>query len=420
MADSINNKIAIIGAGISGITSGKLLKDKGYSVELFEKAPSAGGLVRCTIEEGNLFHRVGGHVFNTKIPKVAEWFWSHFNRDQDFIFSKRNAKILFQNSIIGYPIENYIYNLNEATLTKIIDELLSINKEQEVESNNFDEFLRNNFGETLYQLYFKPYNEKIWKVDLNNVPLEWLDGKLPMPNFREIILKNIQRKEESDMVHSTFNYPAKNGSSFIADTLSKSLNIHFNCNIESIQLKNGNIKINEKLFDQLIFTGDVRVLGYLIELDDPEFKDLSKKVKTLKSNGTSNVLCYTDEVDYSWMYLPSEEVMPHRIIYTGNFSDQNNTGNQLTCTVEFSGLVDEETINQEIKKLPGNLEPIAYNQEPNSYIIQDKDTRQNISDLKTVLKKYNIHLVGRFAEWEYYNMDKAIEAAMSLVENNFN
>jgi UDP-galactopyranose mutase len=25
-----------------------------------------------------------------------------------------------------------------------------------------------------------------------------------------------------------------------------------------------------------------------------------------------------------------------------------------------------------------------------------------------------IYLLGRFAEWEYYNMDKAIEAAMKL------
>jgi UDP-galactopyranose mutase len=33
-----------------------------------------------------------------------------------------------------------------------------------------------------------------------------------------------------------------------------------------------------------------------------------------------------------------------------------------------------------------------------------------------ILGPHSIYLCGRFAEWEYYNMDKAIEAAINLVE----
>jgi UDP-galactopyranose mutase len=47
-------------------------------------------------------------------------------------------------------------------------------------------------------------------------------------------------------------------------------------------------------------------------------------------------------------------------------------------------------------------------------VIQEKDTRRTINALKERLQKYNIYLLGRFAEWEYYNMDKAIEAARDL------
>ena len=31
-----------------------------------------------------------------------------------------------------------------------------------------------------------------------------------------------------------------------------------------------------------------------------------------------------------------------------------------------------------------------------------------------VLFHYHIYLLGRFAEWEYFNMDKCVEQAMSL------
>ncbi len=68
----------------------------------------------------------------------------------------------------------------------------------------------------------------------------------------------------------------------------------------------------------------------------------------------------------------------------------------------------------EIEKLPGNLKPIKTNYHPNSYVIQDGRTREIIDKTKDLLKPTQLYLCGRFAEWEYYNMDKAIEAAMSL------
>jgi UDP-galactopyranose mutase len=82
--------------------------------------------------------------------------------------------------------------------------------------------------------------------------------------------------------------------------------------------------------------------------------------------------------------------------------------------VEFSGKVDYNTMTEEIKKLPGNLTPLASNYEPNSYVIQDKQTRREIAAAKAALELFGIYLLGRFAEWEYYNMDKAIEAAFQL------
>ena len=49
-----------------------------------------------------------------------------------------------------------------------------------------------------------------------------------------------------------------------------------------------------------------------------------------------------------------------------------------------------------------------------TYPIQNKNTRELIQNLKSVLEKENFYLLGRFAEWEYYNMDAAIGAALDL------
>jgi UDP-galactopyranose mutase len=42
---------------------------------------------------GNLFHLVGGHVFNSKNETVLEWFWRFFDKDKEFVKASRNAKI---------------------------------------------------------------------------------------------------------------------------------------------------------------------------------------------------------------------------------------------------------------------------------------------------------------------------------------
>lgn len=413
-------KFIVVGTGVSGLSISKMLSEK-YEVETLEKKSKIGGLIRCDRIDGNLFHRVGGHVFNSRNKEVLDWFWKHFNREQEFLKATRNAKIRMFEGLVGYPVENYLYQLPEEKLLPILEELLDKLKkgdDAKEQSSNFKEFLVNNFGQKLYELYFGPYNTKIWNTDLEQVPLDWLNGKLPMPNLKEVFLSNIIKKEESNMVHSTFYYAKRGGSQFIVDRLAEGLKIITSTPLESLEISKNSSKIlvnKGKEVDGLVYCGDIRKLNQIIKCTDNQLNNALMQASGLQSNGTSNVLCEVDENDLSWLYIPEEKYKSHRIIYTGNFSDTNNEGTKRkTCVVEFSGKHSENFMKEEIKIMPGNLKPLAFNYEPNSYIIHNKDTKNIVDNIKMKLKEYNIHLLGRFAEWEYYNMDAAIEAALSL------
>lgn len=412
-------KIAVIGGGISGISLAREASNKA-EVHVFEKEATPGGLIRCADVEGNLYHKVGGHVFNTKNQKIAEWFWKHFDRDREFIKAKRNAKILLHGKMVGYPLENYLYQLDPSIISNVIDDILSLDKgeyKDPMSYPNFEAFLRGNFGSTLYEIYFKPYNYKIWKTDLSKVAVKWLEGKLPMPDYKQIILSNIVQQEESEMVHSSFYYAKEGGSQFIIDRLSQGVSIYLNTPVSKISKLQGGWSINDghHVYDRVVYTGDVRKLHQVLYSDNEQVNDLCLAVKDLKSHGTSNVFCECDESDLSWLYLPDPALQAHRIIYTGNFSINNNKGSsRKTCVVEFSGSVPEAEMKEELKLLPGRLHPLAFNYEPNSYVIQEDNTSNKIAQLKQVLASRNMYLLGRFAEWEYYNMDKAIESAIKL------
>lgn len=410
-------EIAIIGAGISGLTVAHLLNDRN-KVTVFEKENTPGGLIRCTSINGNLFHICGGHVFNSKRIDVLDWFWKFFDKENDFVKTKRNSSIFMNEGFtIPYPIENYIYLFDSNTQKSIINDLLNIYRDGvQEEPHNFEEFLRMRFGDTLYQLYFKPYNEKIWKCDLSNVPLDWLEGKLPMPTIEEILLNNFNHTKEETFVHSTFWYEKRNGSQHIADQLAEGLSIVCNKDINKMQFLSEQNKweIEGVTYDKVIFCGNIKQLPRIVE--GISLDGFTSHIQDLHGHGTTTVFCEIDNNPYSWIYLPNSSYRSHRIICTGNFSPHNNNCSRTTASIEFTDEISKEEIFTNLSKIPLHPQYITHHYSQYSYPIQNTNTRQMILALKNHLSSFNLYTTGRFADWEYYNMDAAIGAAMDMVK----
>ena len=406
--------IAIIGAGVSGLTVAHQLKDK-YKVTVFEKESTPGGLIRCKRVEGNLYHLCGGHVFNSKRQDVLDWFWSRFDKENEFVKADRNSVVFMTDGRhIPYPVENHIYLFNNETQKSFIEDLLVIARNEDYEPTNFEEFLKHRFGDTLYRLYFKPYNEKVWRRSLKNVPLSWLEGKLPMPTVQEMIFNNINQVKEKSFVHSTFWYEKKNGSQYIADKLAEGIEIRYNSEIDNIERTTDGWLINGELFDLIVFCGNIKQLPAIIKgIDITKF---TPDIDALEYHGTTSVFCEIDTNPYSWIYLPDSNYDSHRIICTGNFAASNNTPGTMTATVEFTDEISKEDIIEQLKRIPMHPKYLDHHYNKYTYPIQDTNTRNMIDTLKRELAKEQFHFTGRFADWEYYNMDVAMGAAIDLCQ----
>jgi len=412
----------VVGSGISGLSAARLLQERGDSVLVLEKETGSGGLVRCTREANNvLYHRVGGHVFNTRIPAVAQWFWSQFDQQNEFLHAVRQAMISYQfDRQYRYPIESHLYEYGEEFCSRAIADMMAAQLGGSgIDSSSFGSYLRTVFGNTLYEAYFRPYNEKIWRRDLQSIGVDWLEGKLPQPKAIEAIMANIFRQENDSMAHATFYYPVVNGSQFLVDRLSRDLTIQHSTPMQSVVVDEAGILVNGSIrCRSLIYTGDLRVLP--AQLQGLTFPDqLRASVEDLASNSTSSTLCSSGKLPYSWLYVPSGDFNFHRIIHTGGFSPSNNGDLNpeaaSSCVVEFSGQFSPEQMREEIARAGIGLEPIAFNYAPNSYVVHRQDTPQVVAEARRLLAGHGIHLLGRFAEWQYYNMDNAIDAAMRLV-----
>lgn len=416
-------RVAIIGAGISGLSTAQFLQDR-YEVTVFEKESRVGGLIKCRRVKGSLFHVCGGHVFNSKRQDVLDWFWSKFTYNE-FSKTDRNACVVMENPMGGsiripYPIENHMYLFDKETQKSFYEDLEEIDKVKGqnakfTDYDSFGDFLLWRFGNTLYNLYFEPYNKKVWRRDLTTVPMSWMEGKLPMPTTQEMRDNNANKVEEKSFVHSTFWYEKVNGSQYIADKLAEGLNIVFNADITLIEKVGGKWNVYGQEFDKVVFCGNIKDMVKAIKGFD--ISRYAADIAALEYHGTTAVFCEIDKNPYSWIYQPSCNHESHRIICTGNFAESNNYNlpdGRITATIEFTDFISKESILDNLKRMPFRPKYLDHEYNQYTYPIQDANTRSMIKRLKLELAPMGFFITGRFADWEYYNMDVAIGAAKDL------
>lgn len=141
-------KYAVIGAGVSGLSMAGMLLKKGHEVVVYEKDSRPGGLVKCAEVQGNLYHLVGGHVFNSRQQEVLDWFWSRFDRERVLFPPAAVPSFPWRaGAVVDYPIENHLDQFPEAVRSSIVHELLELYRNPPAEPSSLGEFFRNPFRE---------------------------------------------------------------------------------------------------------------------------------------------------------------------------------------------------------------------------------------------------------------------------------
>jgi protoporphyrinogen oxidase len=139
----------------------------------------------------------------------------------------------------------------------------------------------------------------------------------------------------------------------------------------------------------------------------------------------------TSLMDKSAIYIPDPEVLPHRVCYMGFFSPnmvREGTSSliaEITCRPGSD--VDNAGKDWVLQKSIDDLDRVGVIRKENviateirrieyAYPVYDLHYTKNSQIVRNYFSSIGVHLLGRFAEFEYINSDECLRRAVALAE----
>lgn len=374
----------VVGAGIAGAVAARKLAEEGNKkVLVVERRSHIGGNCYDEYDEhGILIHLYGPHIFHTSMEEVREYL-SRFTTWYDFdheVVAKVGDKLI--------PVP---FNLN--TLHMVYDEETA----NELEKKLIDAYgkgsrvpimeLRKNedpkicqIADYVYENIFLKYTMKQWGQTPEQISKE-VTGRVP-------IVISYDNRYFSDPYQSV---PAKGFTPMFEHMLDhENIEVRLNTECKDVmRFDEGKI-----YFENQEFTGEVIFTGALDELFDCRYgrlpyRSLNFVFEHLDTDSFqgSSVVNYTVSEDYTriteFKFLTGQE---------------NTTGTTIVKEFPFA--------------YEGKEGEIPY------YAILNEDNQLMYDRYKKLADEFgNFHLLGRLAEYKYYNIDIMTKKAMELADS---
>jgi protoporphyrinogen oxidase len=185
--------IFVIGAGPAGLTAAYCLTKEMRSVIVIEKDPVYVGGISRTVRYGDFLFDIGGHRFFSKSKEVVD-LWHEILPD-DFITRRRLSRIYYGGKFYSYPLNAFqaLRNLGIFTSTLCMLSYGFAKAFPIASPRSFHDWVRNQFGERLFQIFFKTYTEKVWGMSCDEISADWATQRIKGLDLSVAVMNALKR-----------------------------------------------------------------------------------------------------------------------------------------------------------------------------------------------------------------------------------
>ena len=334
--------ILIIGSGPAGLMAGLEALNSGFNIIIIEKNSFPGGKASSN-KYGDYTVDYGPHVFHPSTTTLKNLMVKYSNGKE---FQPKIQQSLYVEDLpMDYPfrISQAITHLKFKTNIKIFIDYFYVKVKSIffiLPKNNFKEFGIANFGNTLYQICFGKYSERVWGCSAENISIEFARRKLPSLSLRALLIDSLFKKKKSHTSYhdSGFLYHENGiGTVFqnIADDLrSRGVQFIYNSTINEF-IFDGNkitgliVNDSEISLDYLLTTMPLGDLVSLMAISHSLFTKYSGAMQYRNSIFVNVILNRPQFSQFNWSFLVNERFIFNRVSEQKNlyptFAPKNKT-----------------------------------------------------------------------------------------------
>ncbi|MEZ5318593.1 MAG: FAD-dependent oxidoreductase [Vicinamibacterales bacterium] len=427
------SSLAIVGAGVAGLTIAHQLSRRGRPVTVLERDDVVGGLAR-TFHYGPFHFDVGPHRFHTDNPRV-EAFIREVLGGQAIEIRRTSGARMF-GRFHDWPLRASVLRAMPVSVMATSTRDLLLRPRHPGES--FEADVLNKYGRTLYEIFFRPYTRKFLFYGPEALHRDWaragvnravIDQRASADTLWSLLRTTLLPKP----VDTTFLY-TPDGVGRFPDTLASRIvaaggEVATGAKVTGLEISGDrvvSVSAGDRTTrcDGLVWTGPLPELNRLLGLPAFDLEYLSTVFYHFEIHGPARL-------PYQWTYFGGDEVFSRVTVPTA-FAETMAPRGQSGLTVEVTCREGDDRwraphagVDRIVADLvrTGVLESAAdigrVHVEPvrNTYPIYKLNYLEELkANLRALARFENVLVAGRCGRFWYNNMDHSIGQALTMAD----
>lgn len=411
--------VVVIGAGVSGLGFANWYRERmpDARVLVLEADREPGGYCKTVAQDGFVWD-YSGHFFHFKHADIEAWLRSRMP-GQDIRTVEKRSFIRYAGRDIDFPFQKNIHQLPKTELVECLVDLYFRPRGDEPPAS-FKEMLYRRLGAAITEKFLRPYNEKLYAIDLDELDPDAMGRFFPHADVADII-GNMRPGARDGGYNATFTYPAGGAIQYIHALLSG--------------LPEGMVSCGEPVTAIDLAAREVITPGRRIRfghvVSSAPLPALARMCDVAHEPGvfTSNqVLVFNlgfdrkGQRDVHWMYFPDRALSFYRVGWYDNIFDTDRMSLYVEIGAPHGATFDVDALRARVlADLAREGVVDGHQLVSHHHVVLDPAyvhiTKASLAETQRVrdgLASAGVHSIGRYGGWTYCSIEDNLVEARAL------